>query len=167
VGTPQQTFTREPRGGPHRASAGRPEAARSPDSLRAAAPCQGRCSVHAKWPPRMALSVWVRITQEPASEQAEARPSAAGAEGRSPLVGGSLARCLQRGRAPARAAAPTLSAPRPPRWRSPPSPTPGGRTCKSLRAGLPHRASCADITIRSYVFAALRPCLSGNPLDVR
>jgi hypothetical protein len=34
-----------------------------------------------------------------------------GCWGRSPLVGGSLARCLLRGSAPARAAAATLSAP--------------------------------------------------------
>jgi hypothetical protein len=64
-----------------------------------------------------------------------------GGRGHSPLVGGSLARCLLRGSAPARAAAATRSAPHPPaggpavtHLRSAPA--------KASRAVLRRRASC-------------------------
>ena len=46
--------------------------------------------------------------------QAGGPPPGQGWKGHSPLVGGSLARCLLRGSAPARAAAATRSAPHPP-----------------------------------------------------
>jgi hypothetical protein len=60
----------------------------------------------------------------------------AGWKGLSLLLGGSPARCLQRGGAPARAAAAHPVSPAPARWRFPPLRTPGDRACKSSRAVL-------------------------------
>jgi hypothetical protein len=80
------------------------------DSLQAAAPCQVRCSGRAKvaasaggsWRSRGSLEK-KRVDKREARHRGWVR-------GHSPLVGGNLARRLQRGGAPARAAAATRSA---------------------------------------------------------
>ena len=76
-----------------------------------------------------------------ARNKREARSRGRGGKGHSPLVGGSLARCLQRGSAPARAAAAVRSAPHlpagGPRRHAPPVAAPA----RAGRAVLPRRAS--------------------------
>jgi hypothetical protein len=73
-----------------------------------------------------------------------------GWRGVSPLRGGSLARCLKRCRAPARAAA-AASLPRVRHLAVPAVTHPGDRACKSDQASSSRRASCrrAKITVKS------------------
>lgn len=120
-------LTRNPRGGSHRARAGNPEAARPPDSVRAAAPYQVRRSVRAKVALRPGSGRGADHRR--GREWTSGRP-AAGARGNlrywaAAWPATSSATAHRHGPLPPR------GQPRPVRWQSPPSRAPNDRICKS------------------------------------